>query len=437
MRREFVVLTVVLSLTVALVGILAGPRTVPGLASASLEPSHAFMHQGDDDDSDDCEEQDDSGPGSDSSGPGSGDCEDDGSGRGRGRGRGGDDDEAGAAVPPAGQAVAPDGQVVVQIVDRSFSPTSVTVASGQSVTFVNASDDEHTATGSAFDTGTIAPGGSATVTLTAAGTYAYFCSFHPEMQGTIIVTDDGGAVSAGAGAVRVEAEGTPDAQSLVGSWRVTLTPADELGLPPQSALVTFAADGSLIAAYPALGFPPNQSPLSISAGHGTWQRTGEDAYDLTLVALLLDQAAQSAGTLTVHETGQFDGEVYQGSFTSELTTAAGKTLATGQGTTQGVRIAIEAAAATPGATPVTTDTAEAVTIRDFAFNPPTLEIPAGTTVTWINEDQAPHTATGDQGEFDSGRLDPGQSYSQTFDQPGTYAYHCDFHPEMTGTIIVT
>jgi plastocyanin len=78
-----------------------------------------------------------------------------------------------------------------------------------------------------------------------------------------------------------------------------------------------------------------------------------------------------------------------------------------------------------------------VSIKGFAFNPPNATVAPGTTVTWVNDDQAPHTATANDGAFDSGTLQPGQSYSFAFDKPGTYAYHCNIHPDMTGTITVS
>lgn len=77
-----------------------------------------------------------------------------------------------------------------------------------------------------------------------------------------------------------------------------------------------------------------------------------------------------------------------------------------------------------------------VEIVDFAFAPATLTVEAGTTVTWLNQGAAPHTATGDGDEFDTGQLDPGESGSITFDTPGTYNYHCDVHPNMTASIVV-
>jgi plastocyanin len=78
-----------------------------------------------------------------------------------------------------------------------------------------------------------------------------------------------------------------------------------------------------------------------------------------------------------------------------------------------------------------------VQVVDFEFQPGNLTIPAGATVTWTNAGQRTHTVSADDGSFDSGRLDPGETFSHTFAEPGTYSYHCGFHPEMQGTITVT
>ena len=58
------------------------------------------------------------------------------------------------------------------------------------------------------------------------------------------------------------------------------------------------------------------------------------------------------------------------------------------------------------------------------------------TVTWINNDDAPHTVTATNDNFNSGNMNPGQSWTYTFTEPGTYTYYCTYHPWMTGTIIV-
>jgi plastocyanin len=63
-------------------------------------------------------------------------------------------------------------------------------------------------------------------------------------------------------------------------------------------------------------------------------------------------------------------------------------------------------------------------------------IGVNSTVTWVNSDDVPHTVTANDGSFNSGNLDAGQSWSHTFTTPGTYAYYCAYHPWMKGTIIV-
>ena len=79
----------------------------------------------------------------------------------------------------------------------------------------------------------------------------------------------------------------------------------------------------------------------------------------------------------------------------------------------------------------------AVSIVDFAFQPNSLEVTTGSTVTWTNTGAAPHTVSADDGSFDSGTLSPGSTFSQTFNTAGTFAYHCNIHPNMTATIIVS
>ena len=77
-----------------------------------------------------------------------------------------------------------------------------------------------------------------------------------------------------------------------------------------------------------------------------------------------------------------------------------------------------------------------VTIANFAFSPGTITVQAGSTVTWVNNDSVAHTATGDNGEFDTGSIAPGGSATITFDTAGTFAYHCSIHPNMTASITV-
>ena len=77
-----------------------------------------------------------------------------------------------------------------------------------------------------------------------------------------------------------------------------------------------------------------------------------------------------------------------------------------------------------------------VAIADFEFRPPTVNIQVGDTVNWTNNGRAQHTVTGENGAFDSGRLNAGQSFSQTFNTPGNFPYHCAIHPNMRGVVMV-
>ncbi len=235
---------------------------------------------GGDDDSHDDDHDDD-----DNSGHGGDDDDDDDDDDDHG-GHGDDDDDRIAGTPAAGVTE-------VRITDDdadAFEPQMITVDLGAEVTFFNDDDDDHTATSASFDTGTIAPGESATVTLDEPGSHFYACAFHPEMTGTIFVRDESGEV-------------------------------------------------------------PGATPRAVEA-------TGADAGG------------------------------------------------------------------------------ETVSIANFAFDPAELTVPVGTTVTWENTDTAPHTATAEDGSFDTGRIDQDASGSATFDQAGTFAYRCEFHPDMQGTITV-
>jgi len=78
-----------------------------------------------------------------------------------------------------------------------------------------------------------------------------------------------------------------------------------------------------------------------------------------------------------------------------------------------------------------------VKIDNFSFGPATLTVPVGATVTWINQDDVPHTVVSADGKgIKSPVLDTDQRFIHTFAQAGTYAYYCSVHPKMTGKVIV-
>ena len=100
-------------------------------------------------------------------------------------------------------------------------------------------------------------------------------------------------------------------------------------------------------------------------------------------------------------------------------------------------------AAAPGRTPASAPAAakpstgaSTVKIDNFTFSPAAVVVKSGTTVTWINSDDIPHTVRAGDGSFKSKVLDSGDRFSFTFSKAGEYAYFCSLHPHMTGKVIV-
>jgi plastocyanin len=81
-------------------------------------------------------------------------------------------------------------------------------------------------------------------------------------------------------------------------------------------------------------------------------------------------------------------------------------------------------------------TTAAVKIDNFAFGPQTLTVPVGTTVTWTNGDDIPHTTVSTDEVFKSKAMDTDEKFSFKFTKAGTYSYYCSVHPKMTGKVVV-
>ena len=77
-----------------------------------------------------------------------------------------------------------------------------------------------------------------------------------------------------------------------------------------------------------------------------------------------------------------------------------------------------------------------VKIDNFSFTPETLTVDPGTTVTWVNQDDLPHTVASDDKVFKSRALDTDEKFAYTFTKPGTYAYFCSLHPKMVAKVVV-
>jgi plastocyanin len=77
-----------------------------------------------------------------------------------------------------------------------------------------------------------------------------------------------------------------------------------------------------------------------------------------------------------------------------------------------------------------------VKIDNFSFEPQTLTVAVGTTVTWTNRDDIPHTSVSTEGVWKSKVMDTDEKFSYTFTKAGTYPYYCSIHPKMTGKVVV-
>jgi plastocyanin len=101
---------------------------------------------------------------------------------------------------------------------------------------------------------------------------------------------------------------------------------------------------------------------------------------------------------------------------------------------------VAVALALPGglivSTAVRADDATQVVIKTFKYGPKDITVSVGTTVTWLNKDNEVHTVVSKNGKFRSSALDTDDSFTFTFTEPGTYAFFCSLHPQMTGTVTV-
>ena len=313
------------------------------------------------------------------------------------------DDQAAGGPPPE--------QATVTLIDESFQPPALEVAVGATVVWENIDgDDDHTvnADDGTLDSGVMAVGTAFEHTFEAPGRYSYFCAIHPEMVGTVTVVGDAPAQTED---VTVESPTTAE------------TAATDDGADPVVATATGPVEASIV----DLTFQPPIIEVE-TGGSVTW--TNEDSLPHTVTARADDfnsGVMQNGATFSqaFDEPGTFD-------YFCAIHPSRSGTVGVGE------PAAVEAAVDEVGDTSVdAVSAATAVAVVDVAFEPEDMRIPVGTTVDWTNEDPFAHTVTANDGAFDSGTIDAGQTFSQLFDEPGTFDYFCDIHPSMTGRVTVS
>jgi plastocyanin len=117
-------------------------------------------------------------------------------------------------------------------------------------------------------------------------------------------------------------------------------------------------------------------------------------------------------------------------------TTAGTPTTAGTGGTAGTSTTVVASTTAGTPTSAAGGGGAQVVMKGFAFDPASVTIKVGESVTWTNQDPTNHTVTADKGEFKSSDIANGATFTFKFDTAGTYAYHCSIHPSMTGTVVV-
>ncbi len=345
--------------------------------------------------------------------------------------------------------------LAIAIKDNFYEPKEATVAAGTTVTWTNQGKQRHTVTGvDRFDSsasggikeyaksGDINPGQSYSMRLDTPGTYRFICERHKDqMRGTITVVaaTSGGPTATPSPSPVPNPPATPPPAP-------TLPPAPPPAAPPPGSASVTIGDNFL-------------SPTTISVSTGTavtWVNKGAKPHNVTSDTGLWDSGTINPGqsySITFQNAGTFPYKcVFHGGM-------AGTVVVSGAGATPTPAPPAATpppappsppsgpAPTSPPATPTQPPAAapnpappaggNGVALGDDFFSPATLSVAAGATVTWVNNGQRPHTVTGDGGTWDSGMLRPGQSFSFTFQNPGTYGYNCAFHGGMVGSITVS
>jgi plastocyanin len=303
-------------------------------------------------------------------------------------------------APPTGAGI--------NIVDFEFDPATRTVAAGSTVTWTNQGAAPHTvaADDGSFGSGFLSTGDTYRKTFLSPGSFSYFCTLHPGMRGTVVVT---GGTSGG-----------------------------EPAPPPSEPPPTGASPGPSPAGNSSrsgISIVDNAfSPRSRTITAGTtlvW--TNDGALPHTVTAR---DASFDSGFLT-------PGGTFRQTFASPGVFGYLCTIHPGMAGTITVVGGSAAIASSPPPDPVAgvpatplPEGSASITIIDNNFEPGTHDVSIGDVVTWVNAGELPHTVTAGDGSFDSGFLMTGEGYSITASSPGRIDYFCTIHPGMVGAINV-
>jgi plastocyanin len=358
-----------------------------------------------------------------------------------------------ATQPPVTQPPAPGAPAItnasVTIANNTFSPASVTVNVGSTVTWANNDTVTHTITADdgSFASGLVKKATGWSKTFTTAGTFTYFCEIHPEMTGTVIANAADGTAPA---AVTPVPSATPVPAAATGAAAGgTTSGATGSGTNTVSAASAGAASGSISIAD--TGFTPASFRVAVG-GTVTFTNNGKAMHTVTATDGSFDSDMIKAGGSWAHTfttAGSFSyncilhpamkGTIEVGSGGSGGGSGSvGSANGAGQASAASGQIESASGSSATGTASSTESTIKDVNIdvSDNKFSPSPATVAVGATVTWKLVGAAAHTVTASDQSFNSGLLKPGETFQQTFTTLGSFTYSCLVHPGMTGTIEV-
>ncbi|MBI4283951.1 MAG: cupredoxin domain-containing protein [Chloroflexi bacterium] len=302
---------------------------------------------------------------------------------------------------------------VTTIGDNFFAPAFLTTTVGATVTWTNTGQKPHTVTSDSgfFDSGMLNPGQTFSFSFQSPGIYSYHCNFHNGQAGSIAVTGSGSPLS--------------NAAPII---------------PPPIPVPILVLSGNDIQIGDNL-----YNPIALSVVSGTtvtWTNTGQKPHTVTG-----DNGLFGSGMLNLGQTFSFSFQspgiysyhciFHNGQTGSIAVTGSDNSPQLNESAPPELSQTAHSSSEHPqDSTPTPTPPGNDIQVADNLYAPPQLSVVTGSTVTWTNAGNLPHTVTSDSGLFDSGMLNPGQAFSFSFQLPGVYSYHCAYHSGQAGTILV-
>ncbi len=351
---------------------------------------------------------------------------------------------AGAALL-AGPVVMAQPTETVVLEDRPV-PALLEIPVGATVTWRNADEERHRVRSRGgphrFDSGNLEPGESFSYRFVAEGRYPYSDERDAEegpddeeetaSQGAIIVQATASAPVASAAATAIASASRPPATAPAGSLAPASAGPSLPALP--TAIAVDIVDRTFVPADITVAVGETVEWLNRD-GEGHTVTASDGSFDSGLMAGGMTFARRFDTPGSVQYACAIHPEM-RGSVT--ITAAPASTSPAAGASAAPASPAALPGRASPAMSPAAPATTEAlVAIADIAYQPATLEVTAGTTVRWRNDDPVAHTVTARDGSFSSPVLSSGDEFSQVFETPGTFPYFCAIHPGQVGSVVVS